>query len=344
MILSQKYTSKRKLPVNFVESDSSIFQHELSKVIPASKLIEVRNVNINNRSIIFRNGKEIFVKSLNKYSDSKKKKLMNRINFFLDNYIKKKRIVLNTDGILLTDQKAKNYFHWMTEVVPSLCLIENFLKNRMVLIPFDFQNCDFIKHSLFLFKNLKIRYVRKNEIIYCKKLYVPSHVSLGGGNYNDVIIQKTRKFIRAAFKNYNFKKRIKKIYISREEAAYRKILNEKDVINLLDEYGFETLYFEKIPWKEQIGIAMNCKYLFSPHGAGLTNMIFMRTNSLVYEFRRKGDNHNNCYFSLASALGLKYYYQNCDVDDINQTTQKANFIVDIKKLRNNLENIFKNKN
>jgi capsular polysaccharide biosynthesis protein len=341
VILTQKYTSKRKLPVNYVESDFSIFQHELSKVIPSSKLIEIRNVNINNKSIIFKNGKEIVTRELNKYSFSNKKKLISRIKFFLDHYIKKKRIVLNTDGILFTDKKAKNYFHWLTEALPRLYLIEKYLRNRTVLIPFELQNCDYINHSLSLFKDIRIRYIKENEVIHCEKLFVPTQVSHGGGNYNDEVIQKIRKFVRTTFKNHSSHQKFKKIYISRKEAAYRKILNEKDVINLLDEYGFETLYFEKIPWKEQIGIAMNCKYLFSLHGAGLTNMLFMPMNSSVFEFRRKGDNHNNCYFSLASALDLKYYYQNCDVDDINETTQKANFIVNIKELRYNLENFFK---
>ena len=53
------------------------------------------------------------------------------------------------------------------------------------------------------------------------------------------------------------------------------------------------------------------RYIVSNHGAGLTNMLFMKDGGSVLELRHVSDCINNCYFTLASALDLKYFYQTC---------------------------------
>jgi capsular polysaccharide biosynthesis protein len=72
---------------------------------------------------------------------------------------------------------------------------------------------------------------------------------------------------------------------------------------------------------------MNCKVLGGVHGAGLTNMMFMSKGSKILEIRGKGDSSNNCFFSLASDLEMKYYYFLSDTE--NQNYYSTNHIIDI---------------
>lgn len=44
------------------------------------------------------------------------------------------------------------------------------------------------------------------------------------------------------------------------------------------------------------------------HGATLTNMLFMQEVKKVLELKSIRDSKTQCYFKLASALGLQYYY------------------------------------
>jgi len=67
--------------------------------------------------------------------------------------------------------------------------------------------------------------------------------------------------------------------------------------------------------------------LVGSHGAGLTNMMFMPSQSKVLEIRNHGDSHNNCYFSLASEFGHRYFYIQSQGD--NKNTQAANCTVDL---------------
>ena len=54
------------------------------------------------------------------------------------------------------------------------------------------------------------------------------------------------------------------------------------------------------------------RYVVSNHGAGLTNMLFMKDGARVLELRHVSDYVNNCYFILASALQFDYLYQLCE--------------------------------
>jgi capsular polysaccharide biosynthesis protein len=65
---------------------------------------------------------------------------------------------------------------------------------------------------------------------------------------------------------------------------------------------------EDLSFIRQIKLMQGTKVLLGAHGAGLTNMLFMPAGSVVVEIRKEGDCHNNCFYSLASALGHRYYY------------------------------------
>jgi hypothetical protein len=337
MILINKYHSKRKLPVNFVESDLSLFQDELSKEIPPITLVKLHNVNINSGCVVFKRGMPFDDKKINPLLSDNYRSIKGKIKFFLINYVKKKKITLNNDAIWFIDLWSKNYFHWLTDVIPRLISIQNFLKGRTVLLPFHYNDCDYVTNSLSMFKDIDIRFIRDHEVIFCKRLLLTPHTIDTSGNYNDKLIKRTRDFVKANCASIYSGEKFEKIYISRQKAKNRKILNEEEFFTVLRDYGFDILCFEDYSWTEQIGIVRNCKYLCSAHGAGLANMLFMDTNTSVLEFRKKGDAQRNCYFSLTSALDLNYFYQECDVDDNYCRTQNYNFLIDVKLLRNNLE-------
>ena len=76
------------------------------------------------------------------------------------------------------------------------------------------------------------------------------------------------------------------------------------------------------------------KILIAQHGAGLTNMLFMQPKSRVIEIRNLNDSHNNCYYSLASALDIEYQY--CTTEEVSEHNDDIKF--DYKYLIENLKN------
>jgi capsular polysaccharide biosynthesis protein len=83
-------------------------------------------------------------------------------------------------------------------------------------------------------------------------------------------------------------------------------------------------------------MASRARFFVSNHGAGLTNMLFVRGGGRVLELRHRADNVNNCYFTMASALGLEYFYQTCPSDDPSGDPHTAHLRVDPGALADNI--------
>ena len=131
-----------------------------------------------------------------------------------------------------------------------------------------------------------------------------------------------------------------KIYISREGQVLRFVENEKEVVALLEKYGFKKLVIDQFSYDDQIAICSKIKYLVSPHGAGLTNLLFMPDNSAVLEMASKPYpfKPTTDYYKLAAMLGIKYFYQECEMGPNSQLLDfhQSSLVVDLEKLERNL--------
>lgn len=95
--------------------------------------------------------------------------------------------------------------------------------------------------------------------------------------------------------------RKKRIYISRQKATGRRVVNEKHLESLLHEFGFEIFVCEQLSLAEQIQLFSNAEAIIGPHGAGLTNMIYSPCEINVAEIAF----HPvvPCYIIMARQLG-----------------------------------------
>jgi len=95
----------------------------------------------------------------------------------------------------------------------------------------------------------------------------------------------------------------KKIYISREDAIFKRISNEKEVTAYLSNKGFETITLSSLTLSEQIQLFRSASIVIGAHGAGLTNIMFCKPHTLVLEiFKSTGD----VYKLIASECNLQY--------------------------------------
>lgn len=144
----------------------------------------------------------------------------------------------------------------------------------------------------------------------------------------------------------------RKVYISRELARGRFVLNEEDVVATLLSQGFEIVRAETLSFREQAELFNSAETLVSIHGAGLANGLFMQPGSKLIELlpKRNGifdynrmrntTRHDACYVRLAAAMRLIYGYLLCETDaKFYEKTHMANVKVDIGNLRDLLRKI-----
>jgi capsular polysaccharide biosynthesis protein len=256
------------------------------------------------------------------------------LRFFINGLLYKHHNRIDYEVFWVTDIWSRTYFHWITDTLPRIFVIQDHLCDATLLLPCDYQKEEYIRSSLMPFGIREVMFICKPT--RCKSVFIPSHTALSG-NFNEDIIRGLRTFYTDYYNKAHNNTLGNKIYISRSKAQTRKIKNEEEVISVLSSYGFITVFFEDISFDQQVRIAINTKYLISNHGAGLTNILFMKAGSSVFELRRSGDILNNCYFALASALDIRYFYQICDSEKFDEDASTANLVVDCDILKKNLE-------
>jgi capsular polysaccharide biosynthesis protein len=125
----------------------------------------------------------------------------------------------------------------------------------------------------------------------------------------------------------------RRLFISRENAGRRRIQNQKDVEDCLKEYGFESIAMEKLSPQEQIDTMYDAEAVISPHGAGLTNLLFGRQLQVLEIFPSRHLAPH--YFFLAKSLGHSYRFM-CGEE---QSLNPSSFVVNLEQLRANTEEL-----
>lgn len=335
-ILCDEALSVRRLPANFDEQDKTLFEHELNKLIPVTQLLELNHVNVSSDGIVFSAGRILAESFGYRNQFIRWANFSNLLRFFLCNYAFKIRQRLDSKALWIIDNWGSAYFHWLLDALPRLYVIREQLAHSTLLLPESFKASGYILPSLAPFAIRDIKFIGNKQVFHCRELLVPSHTA-PSGHYNESVIRGLRQLYTDYYGRMQDVSSSDKVYISRGKAKARRVINEKDVIAVLKEHGFRVVLFEDCPFEQQVKIILNARYVVSNHGAGLTNILFLPPGSSVFELRKRGDSHNNCYFALASALDLKYYYQLCKPENPDEDAFSADVYVDLELFRKNLE-------
>ena len=312
----------RVIPKNLKEKDQDLFRHEYVLKVNSVEEIVYKNVTIDFFGRILK-----FCGLINNPIAINKHKIKWVLKEIFYIYFRRKTKHMST-ACWITNEWSINYAHWITEILPKIEIIERNFSDCKLLLPIDIYEIGFVKESLDIF-NINVETLRIYEKAKVKKMiYIPELVITG--NYIPTLMDSVRSRITSNF--FPYKKDKLRLYISRKNAGSRRILNEIELLDLLKNYNFKIAFLEDLNFGDEVRLFQNTELLLAVHGAGLTNMFWMGNEANIIELRRFDDNVNNCFFSLASALKLNYYYLLCQVDDLNKQTQQNDFYVDINEL------------
>ncbi len=241
-------------------------------------------------------------------------------------------------ALWVTDQWSFGYFHWTCDALPRLefAAEHRSLADLTLLLPAKMRRCPFIIETLKPYGLKEIRVLGRFEHLKCRQLLVPTHIA-PTGSYDPKIMNRLRnRFVQHCWFR-DRKTAGDRLYISRQLAARRRIENEAELLPILKSFGFRILHAEKVPWKRQIRLASSARILVGNHGAGLTNMIAMSPGSRVLEVRDHLNEQLYCYYTLAAAMGLDYYYVLADRADPRAKPNRSNMMVDAAEFRSVIE-------
>lgn len=213
---------------------------------------------------------------------------------------------------ILSAPGGNSFFHWMIDALPRYELL------RQVRDWFDEIDC-FIVNDVshpFQKETLNLLGIPQHRIlngatyphIISKRLFVPSFVRHQTCNIAPWVFQFLRReLMPKATTNMSPVHKKHRIYISREKAKSRRIVNESEVLNILEKYGFKKVFLESLSITEQMQLFASSEYVIAPHGAGLTNLVFCPQGTKVLEIF--SPNYVSVsYWNICNQVGLDYYY------------------------------------
>jgi hypothetical protein len=120
-----------------------------------------------------------------------------------------------------------------------------------------------------------------------------------------------------------------KIFISREKAEERHVVNQEEVMDVLCDRGFDTYVLEEMNFREQVRLFEAAEIVVAPTGAGLTNMIYGDALDIVTLF---GAVVNPCYPTLAESLGFENVIVTCEPKGLDMYVDPEKIIEAIDQL------------
>lgn len=255
-------------------------------------------------------------------------------------------------GISLINTIPQNYYHFLHEVIAKFWVLRKINIPDSVPLIVNARSFDIpqFKELFQFFNEDKRQLIELNHLEQLKvdKLYLITPIKISGGPpkkwnevsnkypiYNLKVIEYLREKIFEAQKVEN-DKFPEKIFISRKNFNQRNY-NEAELEEILNAYGFKTVYPENMSIWAQINMFRKCKTIVAASGAALTNLLFCSAGTNIIVFLNKVLNMP-IYSTISYYLGCNLIYIAADKVK-NQNVYHTSFHINPDDLKNVLEQL-----
>lgn len=200
-------------------------------------------------------------------------------------------ILVSGKVAVLTQPAHENYFHWMTEILARLAFLEKEgVDYDYVYVP---QKSKFMRETLQMWgipEEKIIAPTSEDFAIQADELILPSLVSNSNHGWTQFVnyirpelVEYVKNKLLSVAQKQQFVDMPKRIFISRKDAPFRKIINEDEVFAQFEPYGFVRYELSKLSVVEQIMLFHQAEIIVSPQGTGLANSIFCTPDTKIIE-------------------------------------------------------------
>lgn len=218
-------------------------------------------------------------------------------------------------GVYLSGLASNAFGHWIPEFLPKL----QFLK----------QHPDFAKLPIIVDANMPESHfwhlrrlvdnplimLQPNESFLCQRLLVapsptfwpvelvfphdiPLH-EMGG------VSPQALRFLRGNLAYDNTRPRNRRIFLSRKNLKWMRLLNEEEVTSNLSKLGFETVFIEEMTASEQVDMFQHAEWIIAPGGSALMNLTFADPSVKLLVFINRNVLNWGSYAATLRTLGYQ---------------------------------------
>lgn len=229
---------------------------------------------------------------------------------------------------------GSNPYHWLHDVLQNLYSVIKYLPEDVTyIVPEGLQAWQYESLAAVGINRYQTCSFRAGDIWEIETLFFAPPIKGLGQDLPGL-----NEWIRAAcYKKFNIdSSEIEKdqlVYISRDLARGRKIINEAEVESFLQEKGFNKYFLEEMSFEQIVRLFAKAKTVIAPHGAGLANLIFSQPGTKVIEiFEPTAKEIGACYWSLSTAMNHDYWYLFGERVENDPVPEQPNIKVSIEKI------------
>jgi capsular polysaccharide biosynthesis protein len=206
---------------------------------------------------------------------------------------------------------SENFWHWMIDCVPKLRTLEQAAHGQQVTIFMPASSLGFQRYTLetLLPSNFRLEYLDGGSDVWLQperflwsSLVSYLCVGLLPAPYYEAI--RAPIFRRVGLPAVHAK--TQRIYVSRRNAAHRRVRNEDALCELLSGYGFRSVQLETLPFGDQVALFHCAEIVIGAHGAGLGTILFSGDIDVVALYSTA--NPGNYFHTLACGLGQRHHF------------------------------------
>lgn len=172
-----------------------------------------------------------------------------------------------------------NYYHWLIDFLPRLIMVKNHVDIRKYKIIVNSPLLPFQQESLRLLDvdEQQLLKIPNDVAIRAKTTLVPSLLASTTVPHPAIPKLLQSAFPRKTTPGCDY------LYLSRQEARTRQLLNEPELIVLLERFGFRRYVPGSLTFQQQIDLCYGAKALVAVHGAGMANIVFCSDAANIFE-------------------------------------------------------------
>ena len=200
----------------------------------------------------------------------------------------------------IDEHSANNAWHIWIDIISKFRLIERKYGHKYTDFIYVLSNTSeyFDRVAKELFPSVRYYVMPKNTSWRFDHLLAPSMSNCEDG----ITVPDMVKWLRHKFGQKLIPRR--KIFISRDDAPARRLINADQVFMALQ--GWETVTLTGMNIKQQIDLFSEASHVISTHGAGLANLIWCQPDTKVIEISQHELIDKKVYPVLSHHLGLSH--------------------------------------
>ena len=220
---------------------------------------------------------------------------------------------------LVQGASGNNYFHFLFDIVTKIVLANTLISNNEIdyfYLPGKKKWQTDILSELNIDKKKiidsnKYRHIKARNILALEHpWYKKGLIQEGVNNIPEWIVLYLReRFIDKCkkFENCEY------IFIDRSDSVFNrcKLINNKEIIDLLENKGFKSYRVSELSFFEQIYLFNKAKVIIGPHGAAFSNLIFSNKKLKLFEIIPSDHLSFKCK-RFSQILGFEYNRINLD--------------------------------